>query len=142
MQVTYTDGARHHRRAIDLSQRGAGGQRQRRAGGHATITGTPTEDQTLTANTAGISDADGLGAFSYQWLREWCRRSVVRPAVTYTLGDADVGAQITVQVSYTDGHGTAEEPLTSAPTAAVANVNDAAGRGCRPSAARRPKTRP
>ena len=29
-------------------------------------------------------------------------------ASTYTLGDADVGAQISVQVSYTDGHGTAE----------------------------------
>ena len=29
-------------------------------------------------------------------------------ASTYTLGDADVGTQISVQVSYTDGHGTAE----------------------------------
>ena len=38
--------------------------------GVPTISGTPTEDQTLTANTAGISDADGLGAFSYQWLRD------------------------------------------------------------------------
>ena len=42
----------------------------------------------------------------------------------YTLGDADVGTQISVQVSYTDGYGTAES-LTSAQTAAVANVNDA-----------------
>ena len=29
-------------------------------------------------------------------------------ASTYTLGDADVGAQISVQVSYIDGGGTAE----------------------------------
>ena len=44
---------------------------------------------------------------------------------TYTLGDADVGTQISVQVSYTDAQGTSEGPLTSAQTAAVANVNDA-----------------
>ena len=37
--------------------------------GVPTITGTVQEDQILTADTVGISDADGLGAFSYQWLR-------------------------------------------------------------------------
>ena len=31
--------------------------------GLPTITGTATEDQTLTADTSGISDVDGLGAF-------------------------------------------------------------------------------
>jgi len=46
-------------------------------------------------------------------------------ASTYTLGDADVGAQISTQVSYLDGNGTAEGPLASAQTAAVSNVNDA-----------------
>ena len=40
------------------------------------------------------------------------------------MGDADVGAQIRVEVSYTDGHGTPEGPLSSALTAAVTNVND------------------
>ncbi len=43
---------------------------------------------------------------------------------TYTLGDADVGTQISVQVSYTDLNGTSES-VTSAQTAAVTNVNDA-----------------
>ena len=38
-------------------------------GGSVTIAGTPTEDQMLTADISGISDADSLGAFSYQWLR-------------------------------------------------------------------------
>ena len=66
--------------------------------GVPTISGTPTEDQTLTANTAGISDADGLGAFSYQWLRNGSTIGGAT-ASTYTLGDADVGAQISVQVS-------------------------------------------
>ncbi len=86
------------------------------------ITGSVTEGQTLIADTSGISDADGLGAFSYQWLRNGVAIAGATNS-TYTLGDADVGTQIRVQVSYTDGHGTAES-VTSAQTAAVANVND------------------
>ena len=80
------------------------------------------EDQILTADTSGISDADGLGAFSYQWLRGGVAIGGAT-ASTYTLGDADVGNQISVRVSYTDGQGTAES-LTSTQTAAVTNVND------------------
>ena len=87
------------------------------------ITGTATEDQVLTADTTGISDAEGLGAFSYQWLRNG---GVIGGATssTYTLGDADVGTQISVRVDYIDGNSTAES-ITSAQTAAVANINDA-----------------
>ncbi|MEO8163972.1 MAG: hypothetical protein ABI619_01115, partial [Betaproteobacteria bacterium] len=92
--------------------------------GVPTITGIVTEDQILTADTSGISDADGLGAFSYQWLRNAVAVSGAT-ASSYLLGDADVGTQISVQVAYTDAQGSAEGPLTSAQTAAVANVNDA-----------------
>ncbi|MCP4072616.1 MAG: hypothetical protein GY742_12900, partial [Hyphomicrobiales bacterium] len=92
--------------------------------GLPTITGTVTEDQVLTADTSGISDADGLGAFSYQWLRDGVAIGGAT-AGTYTLGDADVGTLISVEVSYTDGQGTGEGPLTSAQTAAVVNINDA-----------------
>ncbi len=88
------------------------------------ITGVVTEDETLTADASPISDIDGLGTFSYQWLRDGVAISGAT-AVTYTLGDADVGARISVQVGFTDGQGTNEGPLTSAQTAAVANVNDA-----------------
>ncbi|MBS0495873.1 MAG: tandem-95 repeat protein, partial [Proteobacteria bacterium] len=38
--------------------------------GQPTIVGSPSKGQTLTANSSGVADADGLGAFSYQWLRE------------------------------------------------------------------------
>jgi uncharacterized delta-60 repeat protein len=92
--------------------------------GLPTITGTVTDNQTLTADTSGISDADGLGAFSYQWLRDGGAISGAT-ASTYTLGDADIGALISVEVSYTDGYGTSEGPLTSAQTAAVVNINEA-----------------
>ena len=90
--------------------------------GGVTITGTPTEDQVLTANTATLADADGLGALHYQWKRNGTT-NVGSDQSTYAPGDADVGQTISVVVSYTDLHGTAES-VTSAPTAAIANVND------------------
>ncbi|MEP3479784.1 MAG: cadherin domain-containing protein [Fuerstiella sp.] len=87
------------------------------------ITGTVSEDQTLTADTSGISDFDGLGVFGYQWLRDGVEISS-QTSNTYTLGDLDVGTKISVRVSYTDAQGTNEGPLTSVETVTVANVND------------------
>ena len=91
--------------------------------GNVTISGTATENQTLTADTSSIQDEDGLGTFSYVWLRG---NSTISGATgsTYTLTDADVGRQISVRVFYTDGAGH-NEMLTSTATAAVTNVNDA-----------------
>ncbi len=91
--------------------------------GLPTITGTVTEDQTLIADVSAISDIDGLGAFSYQWLRDG---SAIAGATstTYVLDDSDVGSLISVRVDYTDGDSTAES-VTSAQTAAVVNINDA-----------------
>ncbi|MDJ0784048.1 MAG: DUF2341 domain-containing protein, partial [Desulfosarcinaceae bacterium] len=91
--------------------------------GLPTISGTPTEDQTLTVDPSGISDEDGLGSFSYQWLRDG---SPISGATNnnHTLGDADVGAQISVQVSYTDGRGSTET-VTSTQTAGITGINDA-----------------
>ncbi|MCA9217763.1 MAG: hypothetical protein KDB27_32060, partial [Planctomycetales bacterium] len=82
------------------------------------IVGAAQQGQILTADTSGISDADGLGPFAFQWLRDAVEISGAT-AGTYSLSSADVGSQISVQVSYTDGHGTAEGPLTSLPTAPV-----------------------
>ncbi len=90
--------------------------------GAVTISGTPTQGQTLTADTSGIADADGLGTFSYQWQRD----GAAIPGATgasYVLAQADVGAAITVTVSWTDGGNTVES-LTSAPTSEVTNTND------------------
>uniref|UniRef100_B0SX69 Hemolysin-type calcium-binding region n=1 Tax=Caulobacter sp. (strain K31) TaxID=366602 RepID=B0SX69_CAUSK len=94
--------------------------------GGVTITGAATENQVLTANTATLADADGLGALHYQWQRNTGSGfvNVGADQATYTLGDFDVGGVVRVVTSYTDGHGTAESK-TSAATAPVANVNDA-----------------
>jgi hypothetical protein len=123
VQVSYTDGWGTPE-SVTSAQTAAVANVNDAPAGVPVITGTVTEDQVLTADTSGISDADGLGVFSYQWLRDGVAIGGAT-ASTYTLGDADVGTQISVRVSYTDGLGTGEGPLTSAATAPVSNLNDA-----------------
>ncbi len=91
--------------------------------GSVSVAGTARQGQVLSAVTSALGDADGLGALSYQWLRNG---AVISGATgsSYTLRQADVGAGLSVRVSYTDGGGTAER-VTSGVTAAVQNVNDA-----------------
>ena len=90
------------------------------ATGAPTISGTAQVGETLTANTTGIDDEDGLDnvSFSYQWLAD---DSDIAGATgeTYTLGSADQGKTISVRVTFTDD-ATNAETLTSAPTVAVA----------------------
>ena len=90
--------------------------------GSVTISGTPTEDQILTAANT-LADADGIGVVSYQWQRDGVD-IVGATGTTYTLGDLDVGTTITVVAGYTDGGGT-NESVTSAGVGPIANVNDA-----------------
>jgi len=71
------------------------------------IAGIVSENETLTADTSGISDADGVGTFSYQWQRDGADITGAANA-TYTTVQADVGSAIKVVVRYTDGEGTAE----------------------------------
>ena len=92
--------------------------------GLPTITGTPTQGRDPDRHRqSDISDADGLGAFSYQWQ---AGGNAINGATgtTFELTQAQVGATITVTVSYTDGGSTAES-LTSAATSAITNTNDA-----------------
>ena len=95
--------------------------------GAVALSGTATEGETLTARTNTLADDDGLGAFSYQWQRSDDQGNFANIAnasqSTYTLGDADVGRTVQVQVRYTDGNGTVET-LTSDASAAVTNIND------------------
>ena len=90
--------------------------------GSVTISGTPTEDQTLTASNT-LADADGMGPVSYQWQRDGVDIGGATGS-TYILGDADVGTTITVVAGYTDGDGT-NESVSSAGVGPIANVNDA-----------------
>ena len=89
------------------------------------ISGTPREDQTLTADTSALVDIDGLppeSTFSYQWRAD----GVDIAGATgrrYRLTQADVDKVITLILRYTDVRG-GDNTATSPPTAPVANVND------------------
>ena len=60
--------------------------------GGVTITGTPTEDEVLTADTSTLDDADGLGTLSYQWSRDGSPIDGAT-ADNYTLTQDDAGAE-------------------------------------------------
>ena len=89
------------------------------ATGAPTISGTAQVGETLTANTSGIADADGLSnvQYEYQWLADDSEISGAT-GLTYTLTDSEESKAITVQVSFTDDEGN-EETLTSTATDAV-----------------------
>ena len=95
------------------------------AAGAPTIGGTAQVDETLTANTSGISDPDGLAnaTFAYQWIRVESDSTEAditgATGSSYTLVAADQGKTIRVKVSFTDD-GDNDESVTSAATAAVA----------------------
>ncbi|MDO6481753.1 hypothetical protein, partial [Shimia thalassica] len=91
--------------------------------GEVLITGLAEQGQTLTADASTLADGNGLGTFGYQWLRDG-QDVGGATGESYTLGQADVGAEVAVRVSYVDGSGV-EESVTSAASAAVENVNDA-----------------
>ena len=107
----------------DWSPTGSGGTGANTpATGAPAITGTTHVGETLTAGAGGIADADGLGAFSYQWNADGTDISGAASS-TYTLTDGEQGKMITVTVSFTDGGGTSE----SRTSASVGPVLDAPG---------------
>ena len=93
------------------------------ATGQPTIAGTPQVGETLSADTSGIGDANGLTnvQFNYQWIRNDGNTDTEifgATGQTFALTHDDVGKAIKVQVSFTDGDGYSES-VTSVATAAV-----------------------
>ena len=89
--------------------------------GAATIVGKPIQGQTLSVS-GSITDLDGMGVFSIQWLS---KGEIISGATqgTYTLTQSEVGKAISFRASYIDGQGTAEN-VTSSATTKVTNIND------------------
>ena len=80
------------------------------ATGQPTISGTARVGETLTADTSGIADEDGLESvtFSYQWLAGDGASDadiVGATSLTYTLSDDDEGKTVKVRVSFNDDTG-------------------------------------
>ena len=95
------------------------------ARGAPTISGTAQVGETLTADTGGIEDDDGLAdaVYSYQWLAGDADISGAT-GETYTPAYDDQGKVIRVRVSFIDDRDF-EETLTSEPTEEVAEDPDA-----------------
>ena len=99
------------------------------ATGQPAISGTAEVGETLTADTSGISDDDGLSnaSFSYQWVsNDGSADTNIQDATAaaYTLVEADEGKAIKIRVNVTDDAGN-EETLTSPATAMVRHPGDA-----------------
>ena len=92
------------------------------ARGVPTISGSARVGETLTVNTSGISDDEGMenAVFAYRWMAGGADIAGATGA-TYTLTGDDEGLSIQVRVSFTDDARN-EEALTSAGTGAVAPV--------------------
>ena len=96
------------------------------AEGQVTITGDLEVGESLTADTSGITDTDGLTgvSYNYQWIREMGGTQTDIPganAFSYRLTDADAAHHILVRVSFIDDAGNAET-LTSEPTLRIGVV--------------------
>ena len=86
--------------------------------GSAYIRGTVAEGSTLTIDTSGLYDADGIESFSYQWQRGYNLSSAAGEAIgsnsdTYVPTEDDRFQEITAVVSYRDSHGTYERVETN-----------------------------
>ena len=89
------------------------------ATGAPTIGGTAQVGETLTVDTSGITDEDGLddSTFTVQWITD-DSVMVANAARSYTPTGGDRGKSVKVRVSFTDDAGN-PETRTSAQTAAV-----------------------
>ena len=97
------------------------------ATGIPTIEGTPHVNQTLTADTSGIADADGLTnpTFTYQWTRTDGTTDTDitgETSSTHTVTEEDAGNHLKVSVTFTDDLENIES-LTSTTTKAVVDYD-------------------
>ena len=107
VRVTFTDDADKQETLTSAATVEVAAKPSTAPTGLPTISGTPQVDQTLTADTSGITDADGLTSVSYgyQWIRSDSGADADIAGATdaiYTLVFADQGKTIKVRVSFID----------------------------------------
>ena len=120
VRVTFTDDANNEETLTSAVTGAVTAAANNPATGQPTISGTVRVGETLTADTSGIADDDGLDNVSYSY--QWVAGGSDIPRATsssYTLTTSEQGQTIQVRVSFTDDADN-EETLTSAATAAVA----------------------
>ena len=129
VKVSFTDDADHEETLTSAATGVVAAKPNSPATGAPVITGTAQVDETLTADTAGITDEDGLTnvSYSYQWI---AGGSDIDGATgsSYLLTTSEQGQTIQVKVTFTDDADN-EESLTSAETLAVAAKPNTAAAG-------------
>ena len=120
VKVTFTDDADNQESLTSAETLEVAAKPNTAADGEPTISGTPQVEQILTADTSGISDANGLNnvSYQYQWLRDDADIAGQTNS-TYELVSADEGKTIKVRVTFNDDAGNAES-LTSTATTPIA----------------------
>ena len=120
VRVTFTDDADNQETLTSAATAAVAAKPNIAATGLPTISGTAQVDETLTAETSGIADEDGLDnvSYSYQWMAGGADIDGATGS-SFTLTPNEQGQTIQVRVSFTDDADN-RESLTSAETAAVA----------------------
>ena len=113
LRVTFTDDASNEESLTSQATAAVEARANNLATGVPTVSGMVRVGETLTADTTGIADADGLGnaTYSYQWLADDADITGATGA-SYTLVSGDMGKTLKVRVSFTDDAGN-HESLTS-----------------------------
>ena len=124
VKVSFKDDADNQETLTSAATEAVAARPNTSATGLPTIGGTARVGETLTADTSGIADADGLSnvSYNYQWVAndEGTDADISGETDTgYTLVADDVGKTIKVKVSFKDDADN-QETLTSAATEAVA----------------------
>jgi len=134
--MSNSSGASSASNGATQSSTGASGASQSNAGAQSGATAQNSgnegfdavEDDELVIDTDTLADGDGLGSIQVQWQisSDGSNWGVIPGAIqsSFTPRDSEVGKFLRVQVSYVDGQGNTEI-LTSPPSTAVQNVNDA-----------------
>jgi len=134
--MSNSSGASSASNGATQSSTGASGASQSNAGAQSGATAQNSgndgfdavEDDELVIDTDTLADGDGLGSIQVQWQisSDGSNWGVLPGAIqsSFTPSDSEVGKFLRVQVSYVDGQGNTEI-LTSPPSTAVQNVNDA-----------------
>ena len=120
MRVTFTDDAGNDESLTSAATVAVAAKPNSPATGAPAISGTPQVGETLTADTSGIADADGLTKVSYSY--HWTAGGSDIAGATgssYTLTSGEQGQTIQVRVTFIDDRNNAET-LTSIATAVVA----------------------
>ena len=106
MKVNFTDDADNQESLTSAETLAVAAKPNTAATGEPTISGTPQVEQTLTADTSSIDDADGLAnvSYRYQWMADDTEIEDASDS-TYTPSPSDVGKTIRVKVSFTDDAG-------------------------------------